>query len=74
MSTNAQLNDNSLETVVLTREYIMKSKINSISVSNSKEDYEKYFKLGGTVAKMNFASTKKYSDFVKKRSLKDDNN
>tara|TARA_E500000178_G_scaffold320592_1_gene343805 strand:- start:859 stop:1074 length:216 start_codon:yes stop_codon:yes gene_type:complete len=52
---------------ILTKKFIMKAPTNSIDVLNTKEEYEKYFKLGGTVAKMNLRTTKQYSNFMKSR-------
>lgn len=55
--------------LVLSKEFIETSANNSINVPNTKESYDKYFKLGGTVSKMSMSSTQKYSRFVKKRKL-----
>lgn len=53
---------------ILTKKIIIKAPTNSIDVLNTKEEYDKYFKLGGTVAKMNLRTTKQYMNFVKSRS------
>ena len=58
--------------LVLSKEFIETSVNNSINVPNTKESYEKYFKLGGTVSKMSMSSTQKYSAFVKKRKYNDE--
>ena len=63
--------DNVGNDLVLSKEFIETSVINSINVPNTKESYEKYFKLGGTVSKMSMSSTQKYSTFVKKRKFSD---
>ena len=55
--------------LVLSKEFIETSVNNSINVPNTKESYDNYFKLGGTVSKMSMSSTQKYSNFVKKRKL-----
>lgn len=52
----------------LTKKIIIKAPTNSLDVLNTKEEYDKYFKLGGTVAKMNLRTTKQYMNFVKSRS------
>jgi len=54
--------------VELTRENIQKASPNSINVVNNGFAYDEYFKLGGTVSKMTFQSTKNFKDFVKNRS------
>lgn len=51
----------------LTKESINKAPNNSINLSNTKEAYESYFKMGGTVAKMNHQTTKRYSDSKKNK-------
>ena len=59
------------ETIVqveLSKKIIEKSSPNSINVANNGFAYDEYFKMGGTVAKMTFQSTKKFKDFVKNRS------
>jgi hypothetical protein len=53
---------------ILTKKFIIKAPINSIDVLNTKEEYDKYFKLGGTIGKMNLRTTKQYSNFMKSRS------
>tara|TARA_B100001173_G_C15701541_1_gene426312 strand:- start:363 stop:563 length:201 start_codon:yes stop_codon:yes gene_type:complete len=59
------------ETIVqveLSQKIIEKASPNSINVANNGFAYDEYFKMGGTVAKMTFQSTKKFKDFVKNRS------
>lgn len=72
MSEQNNINDDLIENVILTKNYIIKSAHNSIDVNDKKESYEEYFKLGGTVAKMNLRSTKKFHNFIKKKSLKNE--
>ena len=54
--------------VELNRENIQKAAPNSINVVNNGFAYDEYFKMGGTVSKMTFQSTKNFKDFVKNRS------
>jgi len=54
--------------IQLNRENIQKASTNSINVVNNGFAYEEYFKMGGTVSKMTFQSTKNYKDFVKNRT------
>ena len=54
--------------VELTKKNIEKATPNSINVANNGFAYDEYFKIGGTVAKMTFQSTKNFKDFVKNRS------
>lgn len=54
--------------VELTKKNIEKAKQNSINIVNNGFAYDEYFKMGGTVAKMTFQSTKNFKDFVKNRS------
>ena len=54
--------------VELTKQNIAKAAPNSIKVTNNGFAYDEYFKMGGTVSKMTFQSTKKFKDFVKNRS------
>ena len=63
------------ETIVqveLSQKIIEKASPNSINVANNGFAYDEYFKMGGTVAKMTFQSTKKFKDFVKNRSAEKD--
>tara|TARA_X000000950_G_scaffold43809_1_gene49271 strand:+ start:1952 stop:2152 length:201 start_codon:yes stop_codon:yes gene_type:complete len=63
------------ETIVqveLSQKNIEKAAPNSINVANNGFAYDEYFKMGGTVAKMTFQSTKKFKDFVKNRSAEKD--
>lgn len=53
----------------LTKKSIEKADPNSINVVNNGFAYDEYFKMGGTVAKMTFESTKNFKDFVKNRSV-----
>lgn len=52
----------------LTKESINKAANNSINLSNTKEAYDAYFKIGGTVAKMNHQTTKRYADSKKNKN------
>jgi len=54
--------------VELTKKNIERANPNSINVVNNGFAYDEYFKMGGTVSKMTFQSTKKFKDFVKNRS------
>ena len=54
--------------VELTEKNIEMADKNSINVVNNGFAYDEYFKMGGTVAKMTFQSTKNFKDFVKNRS------
>lgn len=63
------------ETIVqveLSQKIIEKASPNSINVANNGFAYDEYFKMGGTVAKMTFQSTKNFKDFVKNRSSEKD--
>ena len=63
------------ETIVqdeISQKIIEKASPNSINVANNGFAYDEYFKMGGTVAKMTFQSTKKFKDFVKNRSAEKD--
>ena len=51
----------------LTRLNIQKASPNSINVVNNGFAYDDYFKMGGTVSKMSFQSTKNFKDYVKNR-------
>jgi len=57
----------------LTKKSIEKADPNSINVVNNGFAYDEYFKMGGTVAKMTFESTKNFKDFVKNRSVEKQN-
>ena len=54
--------------VELTKKNIERANQNSINVLNNGFAYDEYFKMGGTVAKMTFQSTKNFKDFVKNRA------
>ena len=56
------------EKITLTKENIQKAPSNSINVINNGFAYDEYFKMGGTVSKMTFKSTKNYKDFLKNKS------
>lgn len=63
------------ETIVqveLSQKIIEKASPNSINVANNGFAYDEYFKMGGTVAKMTFQSTKNFKDFVKNKSAEKD--
>ena len=51
----------------MTRDFIQKSKPNSIDIANNEESYEKYFKLGGTVGKMTVVTAQKYFLYKQKK-------
>ena len=53
--------------IELNKENIQKASPNSINVVNNGFAYDEYFKMGGTVSKMTFQSTKNFKDFVKNR-------
>ena len=55
------------ESVPLTRKSIRKAAPNSINVINNGFAYDEYFKMGGTVAKMTFQSTKNFYQFRKNK-------
>ena len=54
--------------VELTKKNIEKAAPNSVSVANNGFAYDEYFKMGGTIAKLTFQSTKRFKDFVKNKS------
>jgi len=54
--------------VELTKKNIEKAAPNSVSVANNGFAYDEYFKMGGTIAKLTFQSTKNFKDFIKNRS------
>ena len=54
--------------VELSKESIQKAAPNSIKVVNNGFAYDEYFKMGGTIAKMTFQSTKNFKDFIKNKS------
>jgi hypothetical protein len=58
------------ESVPLTKKSIRKAAPNSINVINNGFAYDEYFKMGGTVAKMTFQSTKNFQQF--RRNKKND--
>ncbi len=63
------------ETIVqveLSQKIIEKASPNSINVANNGFAYDEYFKMGGTIAKMTFQSTKNFKDFVKNRTAEKD--
>ena len=55
------------ESVPLTKKSIRKAVPNSINVINNGFAYDEYFKMGGTVAKMTFQSTKNFYQFRKNK-------
>lgn len=69
-SLNVQTEDNNV--VINTKKSISIAQVNTLTVSNDEESYKKYFKLGGTVAKMSHQTTKNYYNFVKNRNSNDD--
>ena len=58
----------------LINEKLIENYANSLDIANTKESYDKYFKMGGTVAKMTLTCTKNYSTFIKKRIEEKENN
>ena len=54
--------------VELSKESIQKAAPNSIKVVNNGFAYDEYFKMGGSIAKMTFQSTKNFKDFIKNKS------
>ena len=54
--------------VELTKKNIERAAPNSVSVANNGFAYDEYFKMGGTIAKLTFQSTKNFKDFIKNRS------
>jgi len=56
------------EKITLNKENIQKAAPNSIKVINNGFAYDEYFKMGGTIAKMTFQSTKNFKDFIKNKS------
>ena len=54
--------------VELTKKNIEKAAPNSVSIANNGFAYDEYFKMGGTIAKLTFQSTKNFKDFAKNRS------
>ena len=55
------------ESIPLTKKSIRKAAPNSINVINNGFAYDEYFKMGGTVAKMTFQSTKNFYQFRKNK-------
>lgn len=55
--------------VVLTRENICKASFNSIHVVNNGFAYDEYFKMGGTVGKMSFQSTKNFHHYKRNKQV-----
>ena len=51
----------------LSRENIQKAEYNSINVINNGFAYDEYFKMGGTVGKMTFQSTKNFHNYTKNK-------
>jgi hypothetical protein len=70
LESNKSLFDEVLDStkVELTKKNIGRAAPNSINVVNNGFAYDEYFKMGGTVSKMTFQSTKKFKDFLKNRS------
>tara|TARA_A100001015_G_scaffold248675_1_gene286222 strand:- start:1661 stop:1915 length:255 start_codon:yes stop_codon:yes gene_type:complete len=58
--------------VELTKKNIERAGPNSINVINNGFAYDEYFKMGGSVAKMTFQSTKNFKDFIKNRTSEKD--
>ena len=56
------------EKITLSKENIQKAAPNSIKVINNGFAYDEYFKMGGSIAKMTFQSTKNFKDFIKNKS------
>ncbi len=55
------------EKIPLTRKNIQKATYNSINVINNGFAYNEYFKMGGTVGKMTFQSTKNFHHYTKNK-------
>ena len=53
--------------VVVNSDFIQKAQANTISVGNTKESYDAYFAMGGTVGKMTIQSTINYKKFIEQR-------
>ena len=53
--------------VVVNSDFIQKAQANTISVGNTKESYDAYFKMGGTIGKMTLQSTINYKKFIEQR-------
>lgn len=51
---------------VMTKANICTARPNSIEIANHQEGYNKFFSLGGTVAKMDAPTTKRYMKFKKR--------
>ena len=57
--------------VVLTKKYVMGAGPNSLSVENNQESYNRYFMLGGTIAKMTPSTAKRYMKFKLNKNKQD---
>ena len=55
--------------IELTRENICKASSNSIHVMNNGFAYDEYFKMGGTVGKMSFQSTKNFHHYKRNKQV-----
>tara|TARA_B100000575_G_C22914961_1_gene531105 strand:+ start:567 stop:812 length:246 start_codon:yes stop_codon:yes gene_type:complete len=55
------------EKIPLTRKNIQRATYNSINVINNGFAYNEYFKMGGTVGKMTFQSTKNFHHYTKNK-------
>ena len=57
--------------LIMTRTFVNRADANSITISNTVEGYQSYFRLGGTVGKMTTACANKYHEYLssKKRNL-----
>ena len=61
------MSDSNNEVVEYTKESIAVAQVNSLTVANDAESYKKYFRLGGTVAKMSHVCTKNYAKYLQSR-------
>ena len=63
-------NKKKMSKTTFTKEQLLSAKPNSIEVTNSEVKYKEYFKLGGSVAKMDMATTRRYWNYKKSKKIK----